>query len=308
MSGVDGEQGSGSPAPCCLPARGATPGPVEVSRRSGGSGGADGPRLLDLPGGRFAMGYEGPLARPEDGEGPVREVVVAPFRIGATPVTNAEFAAFVAATGHTTVAEREGWSFVFHLQVGPRAVVRGRAAGVEWWIAVQDAAWSRPGGAGTERRARPDLPVVHVAAPDAEAYAAWCGARLPTESEWEYAARGGLPGALYPWGDEHPLAGPARCVIWEGDFPHRHRRGQGAVGPGPVGAGEPNGFGLQQVVGNVWEWTATDAGPEVRIRRGGSYLCHDSYCNRYRVSARDRSHVLDTAGNLGFRIAADART
>ncbi|WP_370290137.1 formylglycine-generating enzyme family protein [Nocardioides sp.] len=272
---------------------------------------------MDLPGGRFAMGYDGPLANPGEGEGPVREVEVAPFSIGATTVTNQQFATFAKATDHVTDAEREGWSFVFHLLVADPRAERGRVAGAEWWAAVDGADWRHPGGPGSDVRRLAAHPVVHVSVHDAEAYCAWAGGRLPSEQEWEYAARGGLEGAIYPWGDEHPDDARARrAVIWEGEFPHRHARGRDAVGTQPVTSLPPNGFGLHHAVGNVWEWTSScwDGGalgvvPAVgdadRVRRGGSYLCHDSYCNRYRVAARDHSAPGDTTGNIGFRVAAD---
>jgi formylglycine-generating enzyme required for sulfatase activity len=141
---------------------------------------------------------------------------------------------------------------------------------------------------------------VHVSARDAEAYCAWTGTRLPTEVEWERAARGGLEGAVYPWGDE---AAEQRCNIWQGSFPRHHT---GTVGTVAVTSFQPNGYGLYQCVGNVWEWTA-DAwapGSDRRARRGGSYLCHASYCNRYRVAARDHSHPGDATGNVGFRVVA----
>jgi formylglycine-generating enzyme required for sulfatase activity len=244
------------------------------------------------------MGYAGPLANPGDREGPVRAVEVSPYRIGVTAVTNEQFVAFVAATGYVTDAERDGWSFVFEGLVSDPNAVRGRVAGAQWWCAVDRAAWRSPGGPGSE--ALDDHPVVHVSARDAEAYCAWTGTRLPTEAEWEHAARGGLEGAVYPWGDDAP---EERCNIWRGEFPVRH---EGAQGTTPVRTFEPNGYGLFQSVGNVWEWTADawEPGSERRARRGGSYLCHASYCNRYRVAARDSSHPGDTTGNIGFRVAA----
>jgi formylglycine-generating enzyme len=147
--------------------------------------------------------------------------------------------------------------------------------------------------------------VVHVSAHDADAYCAWTGCRLPSEAEWERAARGGLEGAVYPWGDELVPEGTWRCNIWQGDFPARNTADDGHLGTAPVTSYRPNGFGLYQCVGNVWEWTATEQAGR-RVRRGGSYLCHDSYCNRYRVAARDTSPPGDATGNIGFRVAGDA--
>lgn len=249
-----------------------------------------------IPEGQFEMGYDGPLANPGEGEGPVRTVALPSYEIGAATVTNQQFAAFVKATGHVTSAERDGWSFVFHALVSDAAAISGRVAGAEWWCAVTGASWRAPHGPGSSAERLANHPVVHVSAHDAEAYCAWTTTRLPSESEWERAARGGLEGAIYPWGDEMR---PDRCNIWRGDFPRRHN---GTVGTAPVKSYRPNGFGLYQCVGNVWEWTSShEAG--ARIRRGGSYLCHDSYCNRYRVAARDRSLPGDATGNIGFRVA-----
>jgi formylglycine-generating enzyme required for sulfatase activity len=244
------------------------------------------------------MGYDGPLANAGDKEGPVRAVEVSPYRIGATTVTVSDFGAFVDATGYVTDAEREGWSFVFEALVSDPAAVTGRVSGATWWCGVRGATWRTPGGPGS--RAPADHPVVHVSARDAEAYCCWSGTRLPTEAEWEHAARGGLDGAVYPWGDE-PAEG--RCNIWQGEFPRQHT---GTVGTVAAASLEPNGHGLHHVVGNVWEWTADPWAPgsERRARRGGSYLCHVSYCNRYRVAARDSSHPGDTTGNIGFRVAS----
>ena len=247
------------------------------------------------------MGYEGPLANPGDQEGPVRRVHVPSFLIAATTVTNQQFAAFVKATGHVTQAERDGWSFVFSALVSDPAAVRGRVAGAQWWAAVSEASWRQPYGPGSSVAQLANHPVVHVSAHDAAAYCAWTGSRLPTETEWERAARGGLEGALYPWGDELLPDGQWRCNIWQGDFPRVHT---GSLGTTPVKTYRPNGFGLHQCVGNVWEWTSSLDGDK-QVRRGGSYLCHDSYCNRYRVAARDRSLPGDATGNIGFRVAAD---
>jgi sulfatase modifying factor 1 len=259
------------------------------------------------------MGYDGPLANPGEGEGPVRDVEVAAYRIGATTVTNQQFATFVKATGHQTEAERTGWSFVFHQLVADPDAVRGRAAGAEWWLGVDGADWRHPHGPGSDAGRMAQHPVVHVSHDDAAAYCDWTGTRLPTEAEWERAARGGLEGALYPWGDQHPEAGRTPpCTIWRGDFPVRHDDGPRAVGTTPVKTHRPNGYGLFQAAGNVWEWTA-DAwsldgvvDDSQRVRRGGSYLCHDSYCNRYRVAARDKNAVDDHTGNIGFRVCASA--
>lgn len=282
-----------------------------------------------VPGGPFGMGGADPDAFPADGEGPVRTVQVSPFHIDRTTVTNAQFAAFVKATGHVTDAERYGWSFVFHLLVADetrRHAVDRAVREAPWWLAIDGACWRAPDGPGSTMADRQNHPVVHVSWQDAAAYAAWAGKRLPTEAEWEKAARGGREGARYPWGDELAPQGRHRCNIWQGEFPDRNSAADGFVGTAPVTAFPPNGFGLHNVAGNVWEWCADrwsatwhaeeraatridPQGPpagDARVIRGGSYLCHASYCNRYRVAARSHNSPDSSTGHMGFRCAADA--
>jgi formylglycine-generating enzyme len=280
-------------------------------------------RLIALPGGEFLMGTDDPVGFATDGEGPVRPVVLSPFRISAQAVSNDDFAAFVDDTGHVTDAERYGWSFVFagFASAQVRAASQ-RSAEAPWWCAVEGATWSSPAGPGTALDDRGDHPVVHVSWHDAAAYCAWAGGRLPTEAEWEYAARGGLVQTRYPWGDELTPDGEHRCNIWQGRFPTRNTVEDGYAGTCPVDAFAPNGYGLYDVAGNVWEWcsdrwgtthsperTVDPSGPPdgpARVIRGGSYLCHESYCNRYRVAARTSSTDESSSGNTGFRMAADA--
>ncbi|BBJ46376.1 hypothetical protein SSPO_090940 [Streptomyces antimycoticus] len=275
-----------------------------------------------LPGGTFLMGTEDADGFPADGEGPVREVTVAAFRIDVHAVTNERFARFVRETGHVTEAERFGWSYVFAGFL-PAALRRGapRPEGTPWWCGVEGASWRAPEGPGSEVGERSRHPVVHVSWNDAVAYCRWAGARLPTEAEWEYAARGGLVGRRYPWGDELTPGGVHRCNIWQGRFPVKNTAEDGYRGTAPVDAFEPNGFGLYNVAGNVWEWCAdwwsTDhadrpradpGGPATgiaKVMRGGSYLCHQSYCNRYRVAARTSNTPDSSTGNLGFRTVRD---
>lgn len=281
-------------------------------------------RLIRLEGGTFLMGTNSDEGFPSDGEGPVREVTLDAFMISPYAVTNAEFQAFVQATGYITEAERFGWSFVFHLlapehikQTEPEVPVQ-----TPWWLAVKGAYWAAPEGPGTHIEERMNHPVVHVSWNDAEAYCKWAGVRLPTEAEWEFAARGGLVQKTYPWGDLLKQDGKHHCNIWQGKFPVKNNASDGYVGTAPVDAFEPNGYGLYNVSGNVWEWCADwftpryhiDTSPmnpryekktSSRSMRGGSYLCHKSYCNRYRVAARSSNTPDSSTGNCGFRIAAD---
>jgi sulfatase modifying factor 1 len=242
---------------------------------------------------------------PADGEGPARRVRVGAFRIAPTTVTNAQFNEFVRATGYVTQAEEAGSSFVFYLQAAPdlRARARSYPQGLPWWIEVADACWQRPHGPGSSTIERRDHPVVHVSWHDTNAYCQWAGTRLPTEAEWECAARGGLEGQRYAWGDDMPPEPP--CNIWRGEFPNRPRE-DWRPDTMPVRSFAANGYGLFQAAGNVWEWcenTFDDAGTR-RAMRGGSFLCHDSYCNRYRVAARSSNTPQSSASNIGFRVAA----
>ena len=284
--------------------------------------------MQPVAGGTFRMGSDADQAWPEDGEGPVRNVSVRPFLLDRYAVTNAEFAEFVSATGYITDAEQYGWSFVFHLHLtkarrrelqATRSVV-----GLEWWLAVPGATWKMPFGSGSDRTSQERHPVVHVTWNDAARFAAWAGKRLPTEAEWECGARGGLDQKLYPLGNSIRRKGRYLFNIFQGDFPGKDTGKDGYRGTCPVDEFEPNGFGLYNMVGNVWEWcqdwfdpdyhrlnsalTDNPTGPPSgtkRVQRGGSYLCHDSYCNRYRVSARLGNTPDSSGSNVGFRCAAD---
>ena len=280
---------------------------------------ADEPRepfldLVTLPGGWFVMGAnDGP--HPEDGEGPPREVFVDPFSIAPTTVTNEAFAAFVAETGYRTVAEEAGHSFVFQDLVCRRHPNPPSAAHAPWWRLVQGACWHAPEGDGSTTGGRPDHPVVHIALRDAIAYCNWSGSRLPTEAEWEFAARGGLEQKPFPWGDAPEPGGKTMSNIWQGSFPDSGT----CSGTAPAQSFPPNGFGLYNMTGNVWEWTGdrfsrlnsprpvrNPSGPlngRGFVAKGGSYLCHPSYCARYRTSSRQALAPDTTAGNVGFRIA-----
>jgi formylglycine-generating enzyme required for sulfatase activity len=255
------------------------------------------------------MGSDDPDCFPADREGPVREVTLAPFAIAACAVTNAQFAAFAKATGYETEAERFGWSFVFHrfVPAGLAGTVLGSVEAAPWWLALPGACWRRPEGPGSSVGTRQSHPVVHVSWNDAQAYCAWAGVRLPTEAEWEYAARGGLVGKRFPWGDELVRDGAWRCNIWQGSFPDHDTGEDGYAGTAPARSFRPNGYGLYNVSGNVWEWCADDWDADGKVIRGGSYLCHDSYCNRYRVAARTFNTPDSSTGHTGFRCAAEVR-
>jgi formylglycine-generating enzyme required for sulfatase activity len=282
--------------------------------------------MVLLAGGLFLMGTDVADARLEDGEGPVREVNVHAFLIDKTTVTNQAFAEFVAATSHETEAETFGWSYVFEGLIPKKARrtldAAERLDRMQWWFGIQGATWRKPEGPGSNIRKRMNHPVIHVSWNDAAAYCAWAGKRLPTEAEWEYAARGGLGQKRYPWGDELTPAGKHQCNIWQGTFPARNTEEDGFFSTAPARHYSANGFGLFNMSGNVWEWCtdwfSTDwhltvsannpAGPgsgERKLTKGGSYLCHDSYCNRYRVAARFSNTPDTTTGNCGFRCALD---
>lgn len=280
--------------------------------------------MVDLPGGDFLMGTNSLEGFPEDGEGPVREVHLDPFSIDTSAVTNQAFQEFVESTGYVTEAERFGWSFVFHLLASERVVASVKQVPPEtpWWLAVEGAYWKQPEGIDSTLDGRMDHPVVHVSWNDAMMYCNWVGKRLPTEAEWEYAGRGGLVQKRYPWGDKLKYKGKHLCNIWQGNFPAENTAQDGYISTAPAKSFEPNGFGLYNVSGNVWEWcqdwfsptyhvehsnlnpTGPEAG-ETKSMRGGSYLCHQSYCNRYRVAARSFNTPNSSTGNTGFRCVKD---
>lgn len=287
--------------------------------------------LVTLAGGRFQMGSD--AFYPE--EGPVHEAEVEPFALGRFAVTNAEFDRFVRETGYLTVAER------------PLDLVQDRDDGVisddpgslvftptdhavdlrdwrQWWRWVPGASWRHPRGPESSIAGLESHPVVHIAFEDASAYAAWADARLPTEQEWEYAARGGLDAATYVWGEE-PNDG-LRANTWQGRFPYDNQGARGWVYTAPVGTFPPNGFGLHEMTGNTWEWTTTvwadrhrmpdSCCPQgsgraegsvdgSRVLKGGSHLCSPDYCLRYRPAARSQQTEDSATTHIGFRIARD---
>lgn len=265
------------------------------------------------------MGDSSGDANPGDGETPLHSVELEPFDIDATTVTNDDFARFADETGYRTDAETWGFSAVFHLAVSaPDDDIMGPAGSTPWWLGVRGADWAHPDGRNSNVDDRGDHPVVHVSWNDALAYCDWAGRRLPTEAEWEFAARGGLTGAKYPWGDHEVDEDGWRTNIFQGEFPRRNTGEDGWLTTAPVRTFQPNGYGLWQPVGNVWEWCSDWFDPRyyasspakdpqgpprgsARVLRGGSYLCHISYCNRYRNSARSSNTPDSSMGNAGFR-------
>lgn len=298
--------------------------------------------MVWIPGGTFRMGSD--KHYPE--ERPVHRVAVDGFWMDGSPVTNARFARFVAATGFTTFAELppnpadypgirpdmlHAGSLVFVQPPGPVDLSDSR----NWWQYTRGAAWRHPYGPDSTIDGLEDHPVVHVTFADAEAFAAWDGKTLPTEAEWEFAARGGLDGAPYAWGDEFLPADRYMANTWQGEFPWQHRCQDGYERTSPVGAFPPNGHGLHDVIGNVWEWTtdwyrpghpteaikaccipANPRGPKVedsydseqpairiprKVLKGGSHLCAPNYCRRYRPAARYPEPVDTSTSHVGFR-------
>ncbi|MDK1374080.1 MULTISPECIES: formylglycine-generating enzyme family protein [unclassified Sinorhizobium] len=256
-----------------------------------------------------------------DGEGPARKVSVRAYGIDRHAVSNERFASFVSETGYVTDAERFGWSFVFKDFVAPRTLT-SRPIGLPWWHRVDGATWRTPGGPGSSLTASDRHPVVHVSWNDANAFAQWARGRLPTEAEWEHAAKAGRADAKYPWGDMEPSDQDIYCNIWQGRFPDFNSLADGYGGTAPVDAFEANPTGVFNMCGNTWEWcadtfhvrslaraakarNAASRKSNERLLKGGSYLCHISYCYRYRIAAR-MGHSADTStGHIGFRLAYD---
>jgi len=259
----------------------------------------------------------------EDGEGPARSVSVRDFLLDAGTVTNQRFAEFVEATGYVTDAERFGWSFVFRNHVAGPTEPRQHVLRAEWWLQVEGASWRHPNGPTSSRDGLHDHPVVHVSANDAAAFAKWAGGRLPSEAEWEHAARAGRPDVRFPWGDAEPDDTDVfPCNIWQGEFPGRNTAADGWERTAPALSFAPNPLGLYNLCGNVWEWTAdrfrlrslsrdarrlneAAAREDRRVLKGGSFLCHRSYCYRYRIAARIGNQPDSSTSHAGFRLAYD---
>jgi formylglycine-generating enzyme required for sulfatase activity len=312
------------------------------------------PGMVWIPGGEFTMGSDDDRAWPD--EKPAHRVRVDGYWMDQTEVTNARFRAFVAATGYVTTAEKAPSAEEILSQsppgtppppqekLVPGSLVFTPPAGrvnlddfSQWWAWVPGASWLHPEGPDSTIDGREDHPVVQVSWDDANAYARWAGKRLPTEAEWEFAARGGLDGKPYVWGDAPPTDSPLRANIWQGEFPHRNTGADGFERTAPVKSFPPNGYGLYDMAGNVWEWCAdwydrdlfrrraggtvvvNPNGPErssdptrpfmpQRVQRGGSFLCNDSYCSRYRPSARHGCSPDTGMSHVGFRCIVPRRT
>lgn len=303
-----------------------------------------------IPAGQFEMGADDDSGQPD--EYPKHLVSIDSFWLDEHEVTNAEFAAFVQATGYVTTAEKPIPKEEIMATLPPGSPEPDSAALVpasmvfvptetavdlrdvsQWWSVVPGASWKQPNGPGSDIKGKEKHPVIHISWEDAQAYAKWAGKRLPTEAEWEYAARGGLKNQPFPWGTETPQTSPGRTNIWNGHFPYENTETDGFYGTAPVKSFAANGYQLYDMAGNVWEWTADwyDAGyysqvkpgaqnpegsltpydPEEpsakRVIRGGSFMCSDEYCRGYRVSARMKTTPTSGLSNLGFRCARSAK-
>ena len=282
----------------------------------------------DISGGKFSFGENRFYAN----EKPILVTEVGDFNIDLTEVTNRQFNAFVEATGYITAAER-GLSEIEFPDLPQEFRVPGSMVFVApdssensssaWWRFIPGANWRHPQGPDSTIEGKDDFPVVQVTYKDASAYAAWLGRRLPTEAEWEFASRGGLDGASYSWGEEPPHIGKSKANTWQGQFPFNNIKQDGFEGTSPVGCFPANGYGLFDMTGNVWEWTDTAYGPdhardygssgydpqqpgiEVKTLKGGSFLCSDNYCQRFRPAARQAQDITLASSHIGFRTVSD---
>lgn len=277
--------------------------------------------VITIPANRAIIGTNAPLIS-VDYEGPMRREKIILFQIDRTTVTNRKFAKFIDETGYQTDAERIGWSFVFHHQLPNDFPATQAVANTPWWRVVQGASWTKLIGADDTLEQYGEHPVVHVSKNDAEAFAKWAGGRLPTEVEWEHAARGGLGDVRYPWGDHEPNDDDfTPCNIWQGEFPKINTSKDGFSATAPADSFDGNGYNLKNIVGNVWEWVndpfinqtmrrsmklkeLADL-KEMALLKGGSFLCHKSYCHRYRIAARSANTADSTSTHMGFRLVYD---
>ncbi len=271
----------------------------------------------------FFMGTDYEFSFTSDGEGPIRKVEIDNFYIDQFPVTNKDFDKFCTATGYKTEAEKFGWSFVFFQLVPEKTKenITESVSNTPWWWKVNEAYWRQPYGPDSNIKDLENHPVVHISWNDANMYAKWIGKQLPSEAEWEMSARGGLEKKKFSWGEDDKDI-YKKCNIWDGKFPEKNTLKDGWLGTSPVDYFRPNNFDIYDTPGNVWEWCedwfsssfhqierkktrVNPIGPEygsTKTMKGGSYLCHNSYCNRYRTSARTQNTPDSSTGNLGFRL------
>ena len=304
-------------ASCCLPARTRAEGPTAPVSHSNGADEEGGSERVTIPEGAALVGTNAPLIA-QDEEGPLRRKKLASFRMDAIQVTNSRFRRFIQATGYVTDAERIGNSFVFNALLPESAAPTRGVASAPWWREVDGACWHSPVGPDSDTSGLEDHPVVHVTWNDACAFATWAGGRLPSEAEWEHAARGGLGDVRFPWGDRDPDDDSFfPCNIWQGRFPDDNFERDGYFATAPARSFTPNGYGLYNMVGNAWDYTAdpfrlkslkrsarqADQNRHgFKISKGGSFLCHISYCYRYRIAARTGTSPDSSTSHQGFRL------
>lgn len=287
-------------------------------------------KLILIPGGRYQIGTDDKNGHPIDKENPEIEIYLNEFYIDETTVTNYEFSQFVDSTGYKTDSEMLGWSYVFYYFIDDFQENSIQVQEIPWWYAVNGANWRHPEGPTSNIEKRMNHPVVHVSRNDALEYCKWAMKRLPTEAEWEVAAKGGTNNSLYPWGADIIPDGKYVCNIWQGDFPRTNTKLDGYESTAPAKFYPPNDYGLYQTIGNVWEWCLNPSrmdltdfvkypssyftnafsskDDEFYATKGGSFLCHQSYCNRYRISARNGNSGSSATNNMGFRCVSDIKS
>jgi len=305
---------------CCSVAARAGDGQAAAGAKSFTVRGCPG-QTIAVKGAESFVGTHDPVIA-ADGEGPERRVLLQDFHLEVETVTLARFSDFIEATGHVTESERFGMSAVFSPLLKNQSIATGGVVNTPWWTRVDGATWNQPEGPGSSIEDRLDHPVTHVSWHDAMAFAAWVGGRLPTEAEWEHAARGGNRRRRYPWGDIEPSDDLSFCNIWQGRFPNHNTMVDGYFGTAPARSFEPSEAGFYNLSGNVWEWTAdafkvrslfkaaklrNDQAKKSadKVLKGGSFLCHKSYCYRYRIAARMGLSADSASSNTGFRVAYD---
>lgn len=284
--------------------------------------------MILIKGGTYIIGTTSDEGHLLDNEKPQVHVTINDFMIDATTVTNRSFACFIEETGYITDSEKYGWSSVFYGLLDDNVREKNeKTQNIPWWYAVKGATWKNPEGPTSNIKERMDHPVVHVSYNDAVEYCNWSGKRLPTEAEWEIAAKGGTDHDLYPWGDEKVPNGIHHSNVFQGDFPNNNLKEDGYLGTAPVKEYYPNGYGLFQMIGNVWEWCSNPARIDLKVFqekssysfwnekklnsdkeyaiKGGSFLCHPSFCNRDRISSRNGNTTSSASCNMGFRCVKD---